>query len=170
MGRPTSAEYAEFYSSYIERVPEESAVTLLRPQALEASALLGTISVERWGFRYAPDKWSIAELVGHMIDTEWVFATRALWFARGATVPLPGMDQDEFVEGAGFDEQAPDRLLAQFETLRLATAALFESFDSETLERGGVASDCRFTVRAISFILVGHVRHHLDVLRDRYLR
>ena len=168
MPRPTIDEYADFYAGYIDRVPEEDAVGLMVAQLEECLALLDSIPDERWSYRYSPEKWSIAELVGHWIDTEWVFTARALWFARGASAPMPGMDPDEFVDGAAFESQDPAALRAQFASLRRATTALFASFSEAELSRVGTASGCRFTVRAVSFILVGHLRHHLDVLRTRY--
>ncbi|MEM7263221.1 MAG: DinB family protein [Planctomycetota bacterium] len=169
MPRPASSEYASFYSGYVDLVPEPEAVSLLHPQLAECEELFATWTEDQWSHRYEPGKWSIRELVGHLADTEWVFASRALWFARGDTTPLPGMDQDDFVRGAHFDSQTGVALAAQFCSLRRATIALFESFDESVLSREGTASDCPFTVRSVSYILVGHVRHHLRVLQERYL-
>lgn len=167
--RPKPDEYGEYYAGYVDLVPEEHALPVLRDQLAECEACFASIADDRWSYRYAPGKWSIKQLVGHLIDTEWIFTGRALWFARGTAAPLPGMDQDEFVDGANFDDQEPPGLRAQFRSLRQSTLDLFDSFDEATLLRRGIASECEFTVRAFAFLLAGHTRHHLGVLRGKYL-
>ena len=121
------------------------------------------------GARYAPGKWSLTEVIGHVVDTERVLATRAMLFARGDAKPLPGFDQDALIEGAMFDDRPLASLVDEFEHLRRANVALFGSWGEEAQARRGVASGCAFTVRALVTIVAGHALHHLDVVRERYL-
>jgi len=130
---------------------------------------LKCIPRDRESFSYAPGKWTMKEVIGHIIDTEWTMAGRALWIARGQSEPLPGMDQDEFVAYAAFSGQSMEELIAHYSGLRQATLALFRSFDQETLDRRGVASGSVFSVRALIYIIAGHEIHHLEILTDRYL-
>jgi len=108
-------------------------------------------------------------LLGHILDTEWIFTTRCLWFARGNSGPLPGMDQDEFVAGADFDSRSLSSLMSEFGHLRRGAIELFESLDEGVLSRSGVASETRLTVRSIIYLIAGHADHHMEVLRERYL-
>lgn len=167
--RPSEAECDAYYRNYIDQVPEGDFFALLRQQTESTQELLGQLSVEQQNFRYAPDKWTVKEVVGHMLDTEWVFAYRGLRMARGDTTALPGMDQDTFAAGSNHAERSMDSLLQELRHLRLATSALFESFDDATLDRSGNASGVSFTVRSILFIIAGHERHHVEVLKQKYL-
>lgn len=168
-GRPSSGEYAEYYGQYIRLVPDGDIVATLRGQIDPTLSLLRAISDDRWDYRYAPGKWSTKEVLGHLVDAEWIFTNRALRFARGDATPLPGMDQDEFVAGADFAARPPASILREFEHLRAANVALFESFTPEILGRAGVASECPFTVRSILYVIAGHELHHRGVLENRYL-
>jgi hypothetical protein len=150
-------------------VPDGDIVAILRAQMAEASALLGGVSAERAEYRYAPGKWSLKEVVGHVHDMEWVFASRALCFARGLTAPMPGVEQDEFMSVASFAGRSLSDIFSQWQALRAANVLLFESFDDAAWERTGVASGFPVSVRALAWITAGHARHHLDVLQERYL-
>ena len=167
--RPAEGDYDAWYASYVSAVPEGDVVGFLRRQRGEALALLGSIPAERAGFRYAPGKWSIAEVVGHVIDAEWIFTTRALRIARGDETPLPGFDSDEYAVRAGQAGRSLESLAEELGHLRSANLALFSSFDETALDRRGTASDRPITVRAQLYIIAGHAAHHLDVLRERYL-
>lgn len=167
--RPEPDEYAEYYEGYIRQVPEGEIVAVLRAQLNEVLAALEGIPAERGDHRYAVGKWSIKELLGHMIDTEWTFTYRALCFARGDEGPLPAMDPDEFVEGANFATRELSDLIDELRHVRSANLTLFASFDDEVLNRRGIASDCWFSVRGILYIIAGHVEHHMGVLRGKYL-
>jgi len=166
--RPRIGEYDEFYETYIGKVLEEDVLRVLRTDQAAWLELLAGMPAAAWDTRYAPEKWSVRELVGHVIDAEREFSGRAFRFARGDGSAMPGMDQHAFVAGADFARRAPASLIGEFEHLRSANIALFASFDQAVLGRTGVASDCRFTVRALIYIIAGHSRHHLGVLKTRY--
>jgi uncharacterized damage-inducible protein DinB len=167
--RPASAECHPHFHAYVDRVPEDHVIEVLERQLDETAALLEGLPAERGRHRYAPGKWSVHEVVGHVVDVERVFSLRALWFARGDARPLPGMEQDDFVAAGRFDARTLASLSGELRHVRLATLDLLRSFDEEILDRTGVASEVSFTVRAIAFILAGHEAHHVGVLRDRYL-
>lgn len=168
-GRPGAGEYAEYYGRYIGQVADGPILETLERQLVETMDLLRAVTEEGAGRRYAPDKWSVKEVVGHVTDMERVFACRALHFARGETQPLPGVEQDAYVAAAGFDARPLAAILDELEAVRRASLALFAGFDADTWMRRGVASGYSFTVRAMPWILAGHERHHREVLRERYL-
>jgi|GEM_PF-250997 len=168
--RPSDSEYAPFYRGYVERVPEGDIVETLVSQGTRTLETLAGVPPEREVYRYAPDKWSLVEVVGHLVDTEWIFVYRALRFARGDTTPLPGVDQDVLVSGAGFDRRPLASLIREFNHLRRASTELFRGFDDRILDRSGEASGALVTVRALLYIIAGHHMHHMDVLEERYLR
>jgi hypothetical protein len=135
----------------------------------ETLALLRGLSEERATHRYAPGKWSVKEVVGHMIDGERIFGYRALRFARNDPTPLSGFDQEPYIASASFDACALDGLLDEFEHVRRGTVLMFRHLPAEAWLRQGVASDNPVTVRALAYIIAGHERHHVGVLRERYL-
>jgi hypothetical protein len=167
--RPEASEYAPFYETYVSLVPDGDVVETLSRQAEEVSALLAGITEERAGYAYAPGKWSIKEVVGHVIDTERVFSYRALAIARGEQQPLPGMDQDAYMARSNFGERALADLAEEFERLRRANILMLRGLSEEAWSRRGTASGCEVTVRAVAYIMAGHAAHHLQVLRTRYL-
>ncbi len=168
--KPVAGECDPYFSTYIDRVKEGDLVANLRRQSGELTELCGDLSEAEAGFRYGPDKWSIKEVLGHLIDTERVFAFRALWFARGETAALPGFDQDEFVRQADFDQRSVESLVSEFVHLRQSTIDLLAGFRDKDWERSGISNDAELSVRAIGYILAGHVIHHLEILGERYLR
>jgi len=165
---PAADEYAGYYGRYVSRVPRGDFLAVLRKQADEIAGLFGALTPAQAGFAYAPGKWSVKEVLGHMTDTERVFAYRALSIGRGDPSPLPGMEQDEWLPSAGFGRRAIADLLAEWRTVRAATIALVEGFPAEATLRRGVASGNPFSVRALLHIAPGHTAYHLEVLRDRY--
>ncbi|NIO00715.1 MAG: DUF664 domain-containing protein [Candidatus Latescibacteria bacterium] len=167
--RPEKKEYFEFYDRYVKLVPEGDIVAILREQLQTTLELLRGVPQEKVDHRYAPGKWTLKEVVGHVIDMEWVFSYRALSFARCKTPPLPGVDQEEFMSGANFSARAMSDLMQELQHLRSANILLFDSFDETILDRTGIASDCRFTVRSIAYIIAGHEKHHMEVLSEKYL-
>jgi hypothetical protein len=169
MERPKHDEYADYYHTYISKVPDGDIVRVLDDQRSELVSFLSAIPEERGGFRYADGKWSLKEVVGHVVDVERVFGVRALAFARRDPAPLPSMEQDDYVAAAGFDRRSLADLGAEFDALRRSHVILLRSFDGDTWLRAGTASDCTFTVRAVAWILAGHARHHADVIQERYL-
>ena len=167
--RPLDSEYAEYYRRYVAQVPEGDIVRTLRSQIEESMGILAAVPATRTGYRYAPEKWSLHEVIGHVVDMEWVFATRALCFARGLAAPMPGVEQEEFVAAAQFGRQSWPKLLEQWRHLRTAAALVYESLDDEAWTRSGVASGYSVSVRALAYITAGHERHHMNVVRERYL-
>jgi len=167
--RPERHEYADFYANYVAAVPEGDVLATLERQGREVAALLAALPAGLQQHRYAPGKWSVSELLGHLVDAERIFSYRALRFARGDRTPLPGMDQDAYVAGGAFDRRPFQSLVEEAVHLRAANLALFASFDAQALQRSGEASGKPVSVRALLYIIAGHERHHVDVLKERYL-
>jgi hypothetical protein len=167
--KPQTNEYAPYYEKYVSLVPEGDVVETLERQLDDTLALLRGVTEERARYRYGPGKWSVKEVVGHVIDTERVFSYRALAIARGERQPLPGMDQDEYMAGANFDELTLAGLLEQFEHLRRSNVLMLRGLSEEAWSRRGTASDNEVTVRALAYIIAGHEAHHVRILRERYL-
>ncbi|MDQ5838124.1 MAG: DinB family protein [Acidobacteriota bacterium] len=167
--RPEADEYASFYETYVSLVPEGEVVETLRRQSEEVSALLAGIAEERAAYAYAPGKWSIKQVVGHVIDAERIFSYRAMAIARGERQPLPGMDQDEYMAGADFEARTLADLAEEFSHLRRANVLMLRGLPATAWSRRGTASGNEVTVRALAYIIAGHAAHHLQVLRTRYL-
>jgi DinB superfamily len=168
IGRPEPSEAAADYFNYIDRVPGDDVVGFLEAQLPASLALLASFSEERSRHRYAPDKWSARQVLSHVNDGERVFLFRAFWFARGFDSPLPSFDQDLAAGVAGADEVPWASHVEEFRGIRLATLAFFRNLPPEAWMRRGVASDNPFTVRALAYIVAGHVEHHAAMLRERY--
>jgi hypothetical protein len=169
ISRPQADEAAPYYFSYIDQVQGDQILQTLATQLDECSALFSGISEERSLHRYAPDKWSIRQVINHLSDTERAFAFRALWFARGFDTPLPSYDQNIAAAGAAADQVRWADHVEEFRRVRLATLSLFGNMPADAWTRTGIASDKRFTVRALAYIAAGHVAHHVRLLRERYL-
>jgi hypothetical protein len=169
MTHPQANEAASDYFGYIDLARSENIVSFLDHQLGEAMSFLESISEERSQHRYAPDKWSVKQVLNHVNDGERLFLGRALWFGRGFTDPLPGFDQEIGVAGANADDTAWSDLVEEFRTVRLGTLSFFRNLPDEAWYRTGVASDNPFTVNALAHIIGGHVAHHLNVLKERYL-
>ena len=167
--RPAPDEYAPFYAGYIARVPEDDVLAALESQIESTLALLRGVPEARGDYRYAAGKWSIRQVVGHLIDAERVFAYRALRFARSDATPLAGFAEDDYVREAPFDGCRLADLAQELEHLRRADLLLFRQLQAVAWERSGTASQNRVSVRALARIIVGHERHHLLTLRERYL-
>ena len=166
---PDRTEAAEYYFTYIDQVPAGDICGLLDAQRDEVLDLLLGISEQKSLHRYAPDKWSIRDVVSHLNDTERLFVFRAFWFARGFESPLPSFDQAIAVSAARADDRSWQSLVEEFRAVRAATVAFFRSLPAEAWARRGIASDNPFTVRALAYVAVGHVTHHTKILRERYL-
>lgn len=169
ISRPGTGEYAPFYAGYIAGVPDGDLIALLERQGEETAALLGALDDEKSLHRYAPGKWTIREVLGHVIDGERVFTYRALTFARGDAGPLPSFDENAWAATSNAGRRTMKQLLAEYRAVRAATIALFRSFGEEDVARSGVASRNPVTVRALAYIVAGHERHHVKILRERYL-
>jgi len=167
--RPDATEYFEYYEKYVRLVPENGIVHALALQGEETLSYLRSLPVNAGDKRYAPEKWSIKEVVGHVIDIERVFGHRALFFARKTPGPLPGIEQDDWMKVATFGSRWLGDLADEFESVRRSNLYFFRHLDAEAWMRRGVASEREFTVRGIAYIILGHERHHLDILKTRYL-
>ena len=168
-GRPQPDEHAPYFSRYIELVPEEDIAGAMEAQGRETAALLANVSEEKAAFRYAPDKWSIKQLVGHVTDGERVFAYRLMCIARGESKSLPGFEENDYARSGGFDQRPFAELVDALAATRRATVALVRGVPAEAWTRVGTANDNKTSARAIAYMIVGHERHHLQVLRERYL-
>ena len=168
IARPEPDEYAPAFRRYVERVPERPVLAELARQGSETAARLSALPAEKGRYRYAPGKWSVAEVVGHIADCERVFAYRALRIARGDATPLAGFDENAWMTAAPFGRRALADVLHELAAVRQSTLALFESLDAEALARTGVANDAKVSARALAYIIAGHELHHLAVLRERY--
>src|SRR5215468_6546626 len=163
--RPSPDEYASYYEKYISLLPEGNIVTTLEQQGRNTLELLRGLDESQGASRYAADKWSVKEVFGHMIDSERVFAYRALRFARNDLTPLPGYEQDDYVRHGNFDERTLADLAAEFETVRKSSIQLFRSLREEAWSHRGTANENPVTVRALAHIIGGHEAHHVDVIR-----
>ncbi len=170
LGRPESDEAAPYYYGYINRVMSDDVVSVLETQLDATIAFLHQISEAQSLYRYEEGKWSMRQLLNHVNDSERIFVLRALWFARGFPNPLPGYDQDQGVAGAGADEVSWAAQVEEFRSIRQATLAFFRNLPAAAWLRSGVANDSSATVRAIAYIVAGHLAHHTEVLKDRYLK
>jgi hypothetical protein len=167
--RPAPDEYFEYYGTYIARVPDGDIVDTLSRQISETVAFLRLIPESSGDFRYAPEKWSIREVIGHMSDTERVFAYRAMRFSRADSTPVPGFDEKTYVANAPFSRVKIADLANEFEHVRRSSLYLFGALDEEAMARRGVANQHEVSVRALAFIAAGHETHHVNLIRTRYL-
>ncbi|MBI3651013.1 MAG: DinB family protein [Acidobacteria bacterium] len=169
IAKPLESEYAPYYGQYVALVPEGKIVEILEQQLEASLALWQTIAAEQGGYRYAPDKWSIKELLGHLTDSERVFAFRVLRFGRNDAQPIEGFEQDDYIANADFDNQSLSALVKEFVAVRQATIYLLRHLPEAAWTRSGVASNNSVSVRALAYIIAGHELHHLNILRERYL-
>lgn len=168
MNRPDRSEYDAYYHRYASLVPDGDIVEILSTQLPETLGLLETVPPDRETWAYAPGKWSVRDVVGHLIDVERVFAGRALWIARDAQTPQPSMDQDVWAAISGAGARPLRDLLDEWTAVRAAMVTLIRGLDAESLARVGTASGLPFTVRSFPWIIAGHELHHRQILRDRY--
>jgi uncharacterized damage-inducible protein DinB len=166
--RPESSEYAPFYHGYVASVPEGDVVALMRSSGRELLDTVSSIPEDRGGFRYGEGKWSIREVLGHMIDAERIFTYRALRIARGDTTPLASFDENEYVKTAGSEARTLASLTRELAAVRDASVLLFESLPDDAWGLRGVASGKEVSLRALAYITTGHAMHHLRILRERY--
>ena len=162
-------EAAPYYSRYINLVQSDNILQTLETQFEEILEFLSGISDEQSLHRYAPDKWSIRQVLNHVNDTERVFLYRAFWFARGFEIPLPGYDQDTCSVTARADDFSWANHVEDFRSIRVSTVSFFRNLPAEAWQRTGIASDNPFTVRSLAYIIAGHVTHHRSVIQERYI-
>jgi hypothetical protein len=167
--RPQPDEYAAFYENYISLVPGTDILGVLEAQRMLMTQLLGARSEREGNFRYAPDKWTVKEVVGHVIDTERIFAYRALRISRNDKTPCEGFEQNDYVKNGNFNERTLGDLAGEFAQVRGASLALFLGLDGDAWQRRGVANKNEVTVRALAYITAGHELHHRRILEEKYL-
>ncbi|SRR6266849_5051783 len=166
--RPEPGEYAPFYETYISKVKGSDILGILEAQRLQMAQLFAARSERDGNFRYAPGKWTVKEVLGHVTDAERIFTYRALRIARGDQTPLASFEQDDYVRGGNFAERTLADLAEEFGLVRAASIALFRSLQREAWQRRGVANEKEVTVRALAFIVAGHELHHRLILEERY--
>jgi ABC-type phosphonate transport system ATPase subunit len=166
--KPEPREYAAYYEKYISLVSGKDIVSTLESQRLQTLQLLSGRSEREGNFRYAKDKWTVKEVVGHVSDTERIFSYRALRIARGDQTPIEGFEQDDYVRGGGFGERTLANLAEEFGQVRQASVALFRSLGEEAWRRSGTANKNEVSVRALAFIIAGHELHHRAILEEKY--
>ncbi len=166
--RPSDTEFAPFYAAYIARVPESDPLPALEAQPAELQVIADRIAPDDELFRYAPDKWSVRQLFGHLIDTERVMGYRAFCIARGEVKPLPGFDEKDYVARADSDERPVKALVHEFAAVRHANLWAIRRWEPDDWDRVGNANGKAVSARAIAYIMAGHVRHHVALLRERY--
>jgi uncharacterized damage-inducible protein DinB len=167
--RPQQDEYALYYGKYVELVPSGDFLEILRDQCRDLVNLLSPLTEDQAEFRYAQGKWSIKEVLGHVIDAERIFAYRLLRIARGDNTPLPGFEQDGYITNGNFSDRKLSDLLEEFSAVREATICLVRSLGQEAWLRRGIASQKEVSVFALAFIIAGHERHHRIILEKQYL-
>lgn len=167
--RPAAHEFPAYYEQYVDLVESDDVMSVLDAQRDEMAELIGLLDDDRARYRYEDGKWSIKELLGHIVDSERIFGMRALCIARGDTQPLPGFDENVYVVNAVFDERALESIVDEWFSLRDANIQLFFSFSDEDLSRVGIANAKPITPRAIIWTIAGHALHHMRILKERYL-
>ncbi len=166
--RPENTEHVSYYSRYTALVPDGPIVETLRAQGEETAAFLARVPADREEHRYAEGKWSVKEVLGHLTDAERVFSYRVLRIARGVETPLAGFDENRYVPAGRFGARSLKSIAEEFRAVREATLRLLDGLDEEAFARTGVANDDPVTVRALAWIMAGHERHHVALLKERY--
>jgi hypothetical protein len=162
-------EYGQFYTGYVKLSSGKPLMDCFKHCTADMINLLNSISDEQSLYRYEEGKWSIKEVIGHIIDTERIFSYRALALARGEENPIMGYDHNQYVATAGFDRLSLENFKLQYRATREATLTLFSNFDEQEMLRAGVVNGSNFTVRGIGYVIAGHEMHHQKILKDRYL-
>lgn len=167
--RPHPSEYPPYFDSYISLIKGDDIIKTLNEGIPSFQMLISLVTEHKENFRYAPGKWTLKEVIGHMTDVERIMSYRALSFARGERMALPGFDENDYVKNANFSKRALADLAYEFTQLRTANVNLFRSFDQTVLDRKGIANGKEINVRAILFVIAGHQIHHTNIIQTRYL-
>jgi hypothetical protein len=169
MARPADTDYPPFPKRYVDLVQENDVYLALENQERELPLFLDGIHSSKAGYAYAPGKWTIAQALQHVMDSERIFAYRALSFARGERQPLPGFEQDDYAALAPAAGRSLVDITEEMLVLRKSTICLFKSFDPDVLQRSGTANGNSFTVLSLGYMIVGHMQHHMNVISGQYL-
>jgi hypothetical protein len=167
-GKPADTEYAPYFGRYVSLVPEGDIVTVLEDQIADLRRFAGSVPADRESFRYAPDKWSVREVMGHLVDAERVFGYRGFCISRGEQAPLPSFDEQVYVSQSGYDRVPLAELADELVSLRRANLAWLRRLEAGAWTRIGTSSAQPVSVRALAYVMAGHCRHHMGVLHDRY--
>ena len=169
VSRPVEGEFLPYYEKYIALVPDGDVLSILEEQMVDTQSLLRGLPAGVSTYRYAPGKWSVNELIGHVIDSERIFAARALRFARNDPTPLPGFEQDDYVRNSKFDAYPLAELASELDAVRRASIFLFKHLEEPAWMNRGTANNAEVSVRALAYIIAGHELHHRQILLTRYL-
>ena len=169
IGRPDTSELADYQIGYVSKVPGDDIMKFLEQQLEGTLNLLGRVKEDKGNFRYAPDKWTLKEVLGHIVDTERVMAYRALVFSRNDSTTLPGFDQDLWAKHASHANVSVKELAGEFGIVRRSTIELFRHLEAAAWTRHGTANNNPITVRGLAYLIGGHAEHHLEILKSRYL-
>lgn len=167
--RPAKGDYNEYYQKYIDLVESDDILKEMYQTSLLVSNTLNMFPQGKGDYRYADSKWTVKEVVGHMMDTDRIFSYRALAIARGEKQPLPGFNQDEYVVNGKFNERPFFDLVYEYRLARENNLQMFRGFDNSVLQNRGIASGYEVTVLALMFMIVGHQKHHVNILKEKYL-
>ena len=163
-----ATDYAPAFAGYVSLVPEEDIVSVIEQQSSETQKLIASLDESRAMYRYAEGKWSVKEVIGHITDAERVFGYRALCISRGDKSSLPGFDENEYMRNANFDDWRVGDLAESYALTRRANIVMFRNMREDVWDWRGIANNNEITVRALAYVIAGHERHHLRVLRERY--
>lgn len=169
MQRPPKENQPSYYQYYISLVEEDNGLLAMESQIIKLQKFIGEIPVEKEEFRYAPGKWTVKEVLGHVADTERIFGYRALCIARGEEHPLPGYDDKAYVANSNFNSRSLFDIVHEFSLIRESNLVMFRSFDQQAQARIGMANNTRVSIPALLFMILGHEIHHLNVIREKYL-
>lgn len=167
--RPNANEFNPYYQTYVGKVGEGNILSILEQQEAEMASFYESIPEDRWEYRYAEGKWTPKEVLLHIIDAERVFSYRALRVGRADTTPMPGFDQDPYVETSAANDRTPASLIAEYRAVRQATLALFKNLPASAWDQLGTASDSPISPLALAYIIAGHEIHHSMITKERYL-
>jgi hypothetical protein len=170
MSRPQPTEYDPYYEKYVSLVPEAEIITALEKQTDELSSLFADVSEDKGTFAYAEGKWTVKEVLSHLIDGERMFAYRALRVARGDRTPIEGFEQDGYIENSHANRRPIAELIEEFKLLRAANVMFFSNLEPGDWVRSGIANNVEISVRSLAWIMAGHIRHHIAILQERYLK
>jgi len=168
--KPNPGDYAPYYERYISLLPDDDIISILEVQKKTSEEFLKTLSEEQGNISYAEGKWTIKEVIGHIIDVERVMAYRALSFSRNEEQSLPGFEQDDYITNSNYSQRSVEDLINEFKAVRNANLIMFKSFSDEMLNRSGIASYNKVTVLALIYIIAGHEKHHIKILKEKYLQ
>jgi hypothetical protein len=170
ISKPSPSDLSGYYQTYLHYVPEDDLLQALKEQKTVIENFVSGISPDKETFRYADGKWMLKEVIGHLCDTERILSYRALRIARNDQTPLPGFDENHYIPNSNYKDRTLKNISGEFLAVREASILLFQNMNEKMLDRKGIASDSDVTVRGILFFLVAHARHHMNVIRERYLK